>query len=49
MFGGAALDTLYVTSISEGASADQQQPEAGSLFAITGLGTAGLPQARFRG
>ncbi|MGC6518893.1 MAG: SMP-30/gluconolactonase/LRE family protein, partial [Candidatus Puniceispirillaceae bacterium] len=49
MFGGADLDTLYVTSISEGVSEGSDQPEAGSLFAVTGLGTAGLPQARFRG
>jgi len=49
MFGGAAIDTLYVTSISEGTGEAGDQPEAGSLFAITGLGTAGLPQARFRG
>jgi len=49
MFGGAGLDTLYVTSIAEGIGDPATQPEAGSLFAITGLGTAGLPQARFKG
>ena len=49
MFGGAGLDTLYVTSIAEGVSDKAVQPEAGSLFAITGTGTQGLPQARFAG
>ena len=49
MFGGAALYTLYVTSIAEGISDMAAQPEAGNLFAITGTGTQGLPQARFAG
>jgi len=48
MFGGADLDVLYVTSIGDGLTGPQQ-PEAGSLFAITGLGIKGLPQARFQG
>ena len=49
MFGDAGLDTLYVTSIAEGISNTAVQPDAGSLFAITGTGTQGLPQARFAG
>ncbi len=49
MFGGADLDTLFVTSIGAGADGDARQPEAGSLFAITGLGATGVPQARFAG
>ncbi len=49
MFGGANLDVLYVTSISIGLSPGQSQPEAGNLFAITGLGVKGVPQARFAG
>ena len=49
MFGGAALDVLYVTSLGVGLAEGSHQPEAGSLFAITGLGASGLPQARFRG
>ena len=49
MFGGAGLATLYVTSIAERVSDTAAQPEAGSLFAITGTGTQGLPQARFAG
>ena len=49
MFGGAALDTLYVTSLGMGLSGDRPQPEAGSLFAVTGLGIKGVPQTRFAG
>lgn len=51
MFGGPDLETLYITSIGSGISAgsDTRQPEAGGLFAITGLGVRGLPQARFPG
>ena len=48
MCGGPDLDILFVTSI--GGDVDRtKQPEAGSLFAITGLGIQGVPQARFRG
>ncbi|QDC11193.1 SMP-30/gluconolactonase/LRE family protein [Oceanicola sp. D3] len=45
MFGGANLDVLYVTSIGSDA------PDAldGNLFAVTGLGVTGVPQARFAG
>ncbi|MEZ5930911.1 MAG: SMP-30/gluconolactonase/LRE family protein [Alphaproteobacteria bacterium] len=51
MFGGSGLDVLYVTSIGTGLTAgtEQRQPQAGGLFAITGLGVQGLPQARFAG
>ena len=49
MFGGAGLDTLYVTSISDGVEDRAGQPEAGSLFAVTGTGASGLPQTRFAG
>ena len=49
MFGGAGLDVLFVTSIGDGVGDRSGQPEAGSLFAITGTGTTGLPQARFAG
>lgn len=49
MFGGANLDILYVTSIGMGLADDPDQPEAGSLFAVTGLGVTGLPQPRFAG
>ncbi len=49
MFGGADLDVLYVTSIGIGLEEDARQPLAGSLFAVTGLGVHGVPQARFPG
>ncbi len=49
MFGGAELDVLYVTSIGEGLTAGLAQPEAGSLFAVTGLGVRGVAQTRFAG
>jgi len=49
MFGGAGLDTLFVTSISDGVEDRVGQPEAGSLFAVTGIGTVGVPQIRFAG
>ncbi len=48
-FGGRDLGTLFFTSLSLGLDADRSQPEAGSLFAITGLGVHGVPQARFQG
>ena len=49
MFGGPNLDILFVTSLSVGLSADTDQPLAGGLFAITGLGVQGLPEAAFPG
>lgn len=51
MFGGRDLRTLYVTSIGIGLTpgTEDQQPQAGSLFAVTGLGIRGLPQTRFAG
>ena len=49
MFGGPNLDILYVTSIGDGVGEDDRQPQAGSLFAITGLGVTGLPQTRYAG
>ena len=49
MFGGSGLDILFVTSIGAGAETDARQPEAGSLFAVTGLGVTGVPQTRFAG
>jgi hypothetical protein len=38
-----------VTSIGAGLTPGRAQPEAGSLFAITGLGVTGIPQTRFAG
>jgi len=49
MFGSAGLDVLYVTSAGEGLGDNLAQPHAGCLFAISGLGVTGLPQARYSG
>ena len=48
-FGGADMDVLFVTSLGLGLTPGRHQPEAGSLFAIHGLGIRGVPQARFAG
>lgn len=51
MFGGKNMDILYVTSIGFGLTEGtaENQPDAGGLFAITGLGISGVPQPRFQG
>ena len=51
MFGGANLDTLFVTSIGDGLTpgSESRQPHAGGLFAISGLGVQGVAQTRFAG
>lgn len=49
MFGGANLDTLYLTTLGAGTTPGTDQPQAGGLFAITGLGVQGVPQTRFSG
>ena len=51
MFGGQNLDILFVTSLGIGLSPSHatEQPEAGGLFAIHGLGIQGIPQPRFAG
>lgn len=46
-FGGPKLDIIYVTSIRP-ASSLEQQPQAGSLFAIA-AGVTGLPEPRYKG
>jgi sugar lactone lactonase YvrE len=50
-FGGASLDTLYVTSARTGVSDDAlaRMPQTGGVFAITGLGVKGRPSPRFAG
>ena len=50
-FGGAKLDTLYVTSatIRRDAKALAGQTKPGGLFAIHGLGAKGLPLVPFKG
>ncbi|XP_076220993.1 LOW QUALITY PROTEIN: uncharacterized protein LOC116425964 [Nomia melanderi] len=49
-FGGTDLDVLYVTSSRTGLSEDQlkEQPYAGYLFAVKGLGVRGLPANSFK-
>ena len=49
MVGGKNLDILFFTSLGQSVTQREAQPEAGSLFAITGLGIKGVPQARFKG
>jgi sugar lactone lactonase YvrE len=51
MFGGRNLDTLYVTSLGANITPGTQalQPDAGGLFAVTGLGVTGVQQTRFKG
>ena len=51
MFGGQNLDILFVTSLGVGLTPNHQtqQPNAGGLFAIYGLGIKGVPQTRFAG
>jgi sugar lactone lactonase YvrE len=45
MFGGAALDTVYVTSASIGL---KDAPLAGGLFAVH-TGASGIPETPFGG
>jgi len=47
MFGGPNLDILYVTTSQFGLSDEEktQQPLAGSVFAVTGLGVSALAPA----
>lgn len=49
MWGGPRLETLYVTSIGSGLTPGSDQPQAGGLFAIEGLGTCGLMEASWPG
>ena len=50
-FGGANLDTLYVTSMAKPPlpKYPEDGPLAGSLFRVAGLGIKGLPERRFVG
>ncbi|XP_032522515.2 regucalcin-like [Danaus plexippus] len=49
MWGGYDYSTLYVTSASKDLTGSElaQQPEAGSVFAITGTGSSGYPMNEF--
>ena len=51
MFGGSELDVLYLTTSAKGITpgSEGEQPRAGGLFALTGLGVCGVPQKRFAG
>lgn len=50
-FGNRQLDTLYITSACEGMSSEELEgdPQAGVLFASTGMGQIGVPEPRFAG
>jgi len=50
-FGGPDLDILYVTSAAIGMDDEglAAYPDAGGLFAVTGLGIRGRPTRRFAG
>jgi sugar lactone lactonase YvrE len=47
MFGGAALDQLYVPTLSPAFLGRPADPLDGSTFVIEGLGIRGLPEPRF--
>lgn len=48
-FGGSALDTLFVTSISKsGHMLNSDHPDAGRIIAIRGLGVTGIAESRLR-
>jgi L-arabinonolactonase len=49
MFGGAALDQLYVTSLSPAFLGREAAPLDGCTFVIEGLGVTGLPEPRYAG
>ncbi|PCJ65406.1 MAG: calcium-binding protein [Candidatus Hydrogenedentota bacterium] len=50
MFGGEKLDTLYVTSLNIPLLGNPpQEPNAGGLFAVNGLGFTGVPEPRYAG
>lgn len=47
-FGGADMDVLYVTTISDsGHKLKSEHPDAGRILAMTGLGATGIPEAVF--
>jgi sugar lactone lactonase YvrE len=49
MFGGAALDQLYVTSLSPAFLGREEAPLDGCTFVIEGLGVKGMPEPRYAG
>jgi L-arabinonolactonase len=49
MFGGPALDRLFVTTIEHGSLGEPSEEGAGDLYVIDGLGVRGLPEHRYAG
>lgn len=49
MFGGAALDRLFVPTLSPAFMGREADPLDGATFVIDGLGLTGLPEPRFGG
>lgn len=49
MFGGAALDQLYVTSLSPAFLGREAGPLDGCTFVVEGLGVTGIAEPRFAG
>ena len=47
MFGGKQLNELYVTSISNSGNRTSDEPGAGSLFRLSGIGAIGIAEKRF--
>ncbi len=48
-FGGPDLDRLYVTTIAEAVHGEPEEPGAGSVYVVEGLGMHGLPEKRYGG
>ena len=46
-FGGPKMDTLYVTSATAFVPEGRQEVHGGALFAVKGLGFAGIPETPF--
>lgn len=47
MFGGPALDQLFVPTLSPAFLGREADPQDGAMFVIDGLGVTGLPEPRF--
>jgi L-arabinonolactonase len=48
-FGGAGLDQIFVTSISNSGRLHSDKPDAGALLRLAGTGAVGIAEARFGG
>ena len=50
MFGGSALDQLFITTIARAhGSSEPPQEGAGYVYIVEGLGAVGLPEPRYGG